>query len=63
MRRFAGPRPLLTRLGHPEIPPRRAVGRLSAAGKQIVSIARALSYDARLIVMDEPSAVLVPRRG
>ena len=49
---------LLARLGHPEIPPRRAVGRLSAAGKQIVSIARALSYDAQLIVMDEPSAVL-----
>ena len=34
------------------------VGRLSAAGKQIVSMARALSHDARLIVMDEPSAVL-----
>ena len=37
---------------------RREVGRLSAAGKQIVSMARALSHDARLIVMDEPSAVL-----
>jgi ribose transport system ATP-binding protein len=49
---------LLTRLGHAEIPPRRSVGALSAAGKQIVSIARALSYDAQLIVMDEPSAVL-----
>ena len=46
------------RLGHPEIPPGREVGRLSAAGKQIVSMARALSHDARLIVMDEPSAVL-----
>jgi ribose transport system ATP-binding protein len=31
---------------------------LPAAGKQIVSMARALSHDARLIVMDEPSAVL-----
>jgi len=49
---------LLRRLGHPEIPPGREVGRLSAAGKQIVSMARALSHDARLIVMDEPSAVL-----
>jgi len=49
---------LLTRLGHGEIPPGREVGRLSAAGKQIVSMARALSYDARLLVMDEPSAVL-----
>ena len=51
-------RALLRRLGHPEIPPRRELGRLSAAGQQIVSMARALSRDARLIVMDEPSAVL-----
>ena len=51
-------RALLERLGHGEIPPGREVGRLSAAGKQIVSMARALSQDAQLIVMDEPSAVL-----
>ncbi|WP_026876701.1 ATP-binding cassette domain-containing protein [Jiangella gansuensis] len=49
---------LLDRLGHSEISPRREVGRLSAAGKQIVSMARALSHDVKLIVMDEPSAVL-----
>jgi ribose transport system ATP-binding protein len=49
---------LLGRLGHGDIPPNREVGRLSAAGKQVVSMARALSHDARLIVMDEPSAVL-----
>lgn len=54
----AAARDLLARLGHPEIAPRREVGALSAAGKQIVSMARALSHDARLIVMDEPSAVL-----
>ncbi|MEE6274626.1 sugar ABC transporter ATP-binding protein [Georgenia wangjunii] len=51
-------RELLGRLGHPEIPPSREVGRLSAAGKQVVSMARALSHDAKVIVMDEPSAVL-----
>jgi ribose transport system ATP-binding protein len=51
---------LLTRLGHPEISPDRIVATLSAAGRQIVSMARALSHDARLIVMDEPSAVLDP---
>jgi ribose transport system ATP-binding protein len=51
-------RTLLARLGHPEIGPTRAVGTLPAAGKQVVSMARALSHDARLIVMDEPSAVL-----
>jgi ribose transport system ATP-binding protein len=51
-------REILTRLGHGDIPPNREVGNLSAAGKQIVSMARALSHDARLIIMDEPSAVL-----
>jgi ribose transport system ATP-binding protein len=51
-------RTILGRLGHPEIPPGRLVRSLPAAGKQIVSMARALSHDARLIVMDEPSAVL-----
>jgi ribose transport system ATP-binding protein len=51
-------RALLERLGHSEIPVTREVGRLSAAGKQIVSMARALSHDAQVIVMDEPSAVL-----
>jgi ribose transport system ATP-binding protein len=49
---------LLARLGHPEISPRLEVGRLSTAGKQIVSMARALSHDVKLIIMDEPSAVL-----
>ena len=49
---------LLARLGHPEIPPEREVGRLSSAGRQLVSMARALAHDARLIVMDEPTAAL-----
>ncbi|MGH3455742.1 MAG: sugar ABC transporter ATP-binding protein [Nocardioidaceae bacterium] len=56
MRRAA--RDLLARLGHPEISPSTEVGQLAAAGKQVVSMARALSHDARLIIMDEPSAVL-----
>jgi ribose transport system ATP-binding protein len=55
---LAHTRDLLARLGHPEILPSREVGRLSAAQQQIVSLARALAEDARLIVMDEPSAVL-----
>ena len=49
---------VLERLGHGEIPASRKVGRLSSAAKQIVSMGRALSHDAQLIVMDEPSAVL-----
>ncbi|MDQ1007245.1 ribose transport system ATP-binding protein [Streptomyces sp. V4I23] len=51
---------LLRRLGHTEIDPARQVGDLSAAQQQIVSMARALSHDVRLIVMDEPSAALDP---
>jgi ribose transport system ATP-binding protein len=53
-------RTILEGLGHGEIPVHRTVGSLPAAGQQIVSMARALSRDARLIVMDEPSAVLDP---
>jgi len=49
---------IMARLGHPQIGPGREVGSLSAANKQIVSMGRALSHDAKLIIMDEPSAVL-----
>jgi ribose transport system ATP-binding protein len=51
-------RELLVRLGHGNLSPSTEVGRLSAANKQIVSMARALSRDTKLIIMDEPSAVL-----
>lgn len=51
-------RELLRRLGHGELSPNREVASLSAAAQQVVSMARALSHDARVIVMDEPSAVL-----
>lgn len=51
-------RELLDLLGHPDISPDREVGRLSAANQQVVSMARALSRDSRLLIMDEPSAVL-----
>ena len=36
-------------------------GELSVAQQQIVEIAKALSQDARLIVMDEPSAAITPQ--
>ena len=49
---------LLTRLGHDSIPVRAKVGKLRPAAQQIVSIARALSGDVRLLIMDEPSAIL-----
>lgn len=51
-------RELLGRLGHAGLSPNLEVGQLSAANKQIVSMARALSHDIKLIIMDEPSAVL-----
>ena len=51
-------RGLLARLGHQEIRVDREVGTLPAAGQQVVSMARALSHETKLIVMDEPSAAL-----
>jgi len=41
--------------------PEVRVGDLSIAGKQLVEIAKAISYEARLIIMDEPTAVLSER--
>jgi ribose transport system ATP-binding protein len=58
MRREA--RELLSRLGHPDLDPDAAVGALRPANRQLVSMARALSRDVRLLIMDEPTAVLDP---
>jgi len=44
-----------------EVPLDARCGQLSVAQQQIVEIAKALSQDARLIVMDEPSAALTPQ--
>jgi ribose transport system ATP-binding protein len=41
-----------------DIDPRRPVRRLSTAGWQLVEIAKALSQDARILIMDEPTASL-----
>jgi ribose transport system ATP-binding protein len=49
---------LLERLGHGAIDPRARVRALLPAAQQVVSIARALSHDVRLLIMDEPSAIL-----
>jgi ribose transport system ATP-binding protein len=40
------------------IPVRQPVGGLSAAQKQLIMIARALSSDARILIMDEPTSAL-----
>jgi ribose transport system ATP-binding protein len=49
---------LLARLGHEGISPKVKIRALRPAAQQIVSIARALSGEVRLLIMDEPSAVL-----
>jgi ribose transport system ATP-binding protein len=49
---------LLGRLDHGHIPPGARVESLSPAAQQICSIARALSRKVRLLIMDEPSAIL-----
>lgn len=48
---------LIERLGF-DIPPRQLVRELSVAHQQVVEIAKALSREARVIVFDEPTAVL-----
>ncbi len=50
-------REVLQRLGV-EIDPRAKLGRLSMAQQQMVEIAKALSLNARIVIMDEPSAAL-----
>jgi ribose transport system ATP-binding protein len=55
-------RKLLDRIGH-SIDPARRVRTLSIADKQMVEIAKALSYDASVIIMDEPTATLTEREA
>src|SRR4051794_1211659 len=50
-------RGLLDRLGV-RLDPERPVRGLSIADQQIVEIAKALSFDARILIMDEPTAAL-----
>ena len=48
----------LEALGETHVPAEETVGRLEAGQRQLVAIARALSLDARLIIMDEPTTSL-----
>src|SRR5690606_9830450 len=48
---------LFERLGIP-LDPRQPVSQLSVAGQQMVEIAKALSFDAKVLIMDEPTAAL-----
>ena len=49
-------RALFARLGDEGIPPRAEVSTLRPAQQQVVSMARALSHSAKLLILDEPQA-------
>ena len=51
---------LLLRIGF-DVDPRTTVSKLTVAEKQMVEIAKALNRDARIILMDEPSATLTKK--
>src|SRR5262249_6859704 len=51
-------RRLLGRFGFGDIDPRARIGGLGIGVQQIVEIARALSFDAKVLVLDEPTAAL-----
>jgi ribose transport system ATP-binding protein len=50
-------RKLIERL-HLPLAPKQLVGNLTVAKQQMVEIGKALSYDAKLLIMDEPTAAL-----
>ena len=56
-------RSLLARLGMVEIDPLTPVRDLTIAQMQLVEIARAISLEARVLVLDEPNSALSPRES
>lgn len=53
---------LIDQLGF-QIDPARLVGNLSVAYQQIVEICKALSEDVKILILDEPTAVLAPHEA
>jgi ribose transport system ATP-binding protein len=49
---------VLAELGHPQLAPQRILGELSPALRQLVEIARALVFEARVVIFDEPTSSL-----
>ncbi|MGE0605595.1 MAG: sugar ABC transporter ATP-binding protein [Pirellulales bacterium] len=54
-------RDALALLGHAELRPETPVRRLSVGAQQLVEIARALAFDAKVLVFDEPTSSLAGR--
>jgi ABC-type sugar transport system ATPase subunit len=54
-------RDVLGQLGADDVDPRRLARTLSVSQRQLIEIARALVLEARVLIMDEPSAVLAGR--
>ena len=55
---YSDTKSLLEGLGINDIDPRRSVGELSVSHCQLLEIARAVSYGAKVIIMDEPTSSL-----
>ena len=45
-----------------DIDPRARVGTLSVSQMQMIEIAKAFSYDAKIVIMDEPTSSLTEKR-
>ena len=60
-RMYDGAAQLLAGLGETEINPKQKVGELKIAQKQMVEIAKAISFKVELLIMDEPTSVLTEK--
>jgi ABC-type sugar transport system ATPase subunit len=59
----AAARDLLERMGVTHIDPYVEAGELSVAEQQMIEVAKALAHDARLLILDEPTAALTPHEA
>ena len=58
---YAKSKELLTSFGFEDLDPRTLISDLGAAKQQVVEIVKALSYQSRILIMDEPTASLTQK--